>query len=150
MKKRSERIDVVVELAQREEDAAAEQFSAAKNALAQAETQLQDLQNYYQGYVSRFGAQTQNVKASDLAKSRSFLQQLAAALDAHLQQINALQQQLQLKRQFWHRLHLKTQSLMDLQQRYRREEAEELDRKDQKQLDEWVSQRRASSDEGCS
>lgn len=147
MKKRSQRIAVVVDLAQRDEDKLADAFTQAKLAVQTAHAQLTDLNQYYQGYIDRFKQQTQGLRASDLINSRAFLQQLSVAIDSQRRQVDLLEKQLQHAQIQWHRSHLKTQSLMDLRTQYRKDEAEQADRHEQKALDEWVSQRRMS-DEG--
>lgn len=140
--KRSKRIEIVVDLARRAEETAADNFTQAKSALELAEEQLRDLAQYYQGYVERMQANTRAVKPSELIQTRAFLQQLSVAIRGQEHQITLLQQQLQQRQLAWHKSHLKTRSLEDLRTRYVREEHDADDRLEQKALDEWVAQKR--------
>lgn len=138
---RSKRIEVVIGLAERAEDEAALRLQAQQQALVDEKLRLSQLREYYQSYEQQFGGRTGGLRASSLANSRLFLQQLAQAIKSQELQVGNVEGQLRQAQAAWHKCHMKHQSLIDLQQRYRREEQELQDRKEQARLDEWVSQR---------
>lgn len=140
MKLRSSRIKIVVELAQREEEKAASLFQQARDELETEHQRLRELEEYYTGYQDYFGGGQASVRASDLQKSRLFLQQLADAISNQQQHILRVESAVDQRRSAWHICHLKHKSLLDLSKRYRDEESLVLNKKEQKLLDEWFNQ----------
>lgn len=140
MKLRSSRIKIVVELAQREEENAASLFQKAQQELETEHRRLRELEEYYTGYQDYFGGSQASIRASDLQKSRLFLQQLADAITNQQQHITRVESAVNQRRSAWHICHLKHKSLVELTERYRNEESLVLNKKEQKLLDEWFNQ----------
>ncbi len=140
MESRSSRIKLVIELAQREEDKAASLFQKAQQDLETERQRLKELEEYYAGYQDYYSGGVSGIRASDLQKSRLFLQQLADAMDNQQQQIARVEAAVAQRQSAWHLCHLKHKSLIELAERYRNEEALVLNKKEQQLLDEWFNQ----------
>lgn len=139
---RSKRLKVVVELAQRAEDEAANRFEAARKALDHEVEVLTEIENYYADYEIKFGAATQGLRAAQLMQSRDFLNRLSEARSGQKHQVQRAEKTLELVRQEWHKVHLKHKALKDLVAQYKVQEYLVLEKIEQKHLDEWVTQQR--------
>lgn len=138
---RSKRIAIVIELAQKEQDNAAQRFQQMTQLCEAQKQKLAELEQYYAFYEQRSMTFAAGVRASQLSQSRSFLGQLNLAIQQQQQQLSLVEQNVVEAQKSWHTCYLKVQSLQELQQRYQKEEAAERDRREQKVMDEWVSQR---------
>lgn len=139
--KRSARIAIVVELAQRKQDAAAARLREAQQIVALQIQKLQELNGYYDFYAQQAVGQHSGLRASTLSRSRTFLEKMYQAINSQKQQLMLAEHQTLEAREVWHQSYLKLQSLHELQQRYRAEESVEMDRREQRAIDEWVTQR---------
>lgn len=141
MAKRSERISIVVELALRKQDSAAERLREAQQLVELNKKKLQELNGYYDFYAQQAAAQHSGLRASTLGRTRIFLEKMHVAISSQKQQLTVAERQALDAKEVWHLSYLKLQSLRDLQQRYRVEESAEMDRREQRSIDEWVTQR---------
>lgn len=137
---RSERLSVVVDLAKRDEEAAAKVLQSTLLAVQQEQQRLQDLQRYYDEYDSRFRSITHTMRAEQLGASRQFLQQLKESCTVQQQQILRVEHQLEQAKGVWREKHLKHDNLKKFVQRVRQEEIKALDQLEQKAVDDWVVQ----------
>ncbi|VUD56413.1 hypothetical protein TDB9533_02068 [Thalassocella blandensis] len=138
--KKSKRLLVVLELARRDEEKAAKDFESARTHYQGEVQKLQDLEKYYDDYASKFQAQTQGLRGSDIANARSLLQQIVMVQQGQKLQIHNAQNAMEKSKQIWHKNHLKFEKLQELIRRYQVEEALAEDKQEQKIIDEWVSQ----------
>jgi len=143
---RSKRIQLVIDLAQREQETAAEQFQQATGFCDMQRKKLNELKDYYAFYEQRSNSISTGIRATALIQSRAFLAQLHTAIDVQHQQLHLAEKKVLEARDLWHKHYLKLQSMQELQQRYQKEESSERDRREQKMLDDWVSQRAARTD----
>jgi flagellar FliJ protein len=139
---KSKRLAIVLELAEREKDQAAQAFEQARQQYAQEEQKLAQLEDYYQDYARSFTS-TRTLRVEDLVKQRSFLQQLSQAIQQQQGLLQTVKNAVEQKRQAWQKSHVKHKNLADLITRYRAEEQAVTDKKEQKMLDEWFQQSRA-------
>ncbi len=139
-KKKSQRLKVVLDLAEREERKATEVVESFQKKLANEKIRLSELKVYYQEYASHFQEKKSGIRASDLEHQRSFLTELSLMQKKQEKQIVLVQQGLNKKMDVWRECHLKLKSLKDLIGRLQKQEGAELDRQDQKLLDEWSAQ----------
>ncbi|MBX2857491.1 MAG: flagellar export protein FliJ [Cellvibrionaceae bacterium] len=137
--KRSQRLQVVVDIAEQTENEAAAFFDAAKSALHRELSALESIDNYYADYHRQFSGEKKGVRAADLMKSREFLTRLAQMRDAQRLKVDLAERDLQAAQEQWHKSHLKHKGLNDLIGRYRSEECRQLDIAEQKHLDEWIT-----------
>ena len=136
---RSDRLQVVVDMARREEDAAAEKLATIQKQLNNEIARLRDLEEYYGQYEQSQQTLRTGVNAQDLAKIRNFLQQLAMAKQAQILQIQRVEDVQRQARQAWQACHLKHKLMKDMIARYKTEEQAVLDKNEQKMLDEWFN-----------
>jgi len=135
-------MSIVVQLAQRKKDDAARMLKECQATLFCEKDKAADLHRYYHTYEQRFSSKSHAIRASDLSHSRLFLQQLSQAIDGQRLTIEEAERQVLQAQFFWQQCHLKTKSLLELQQRYAKEENDEEDRREQRSMDEWVTLRR--------
>lgn len=143
--RKSQRLQVVLELARRDEESAAKMFENLRSAYQTEVQKLEDLENYYQDYEAKFRSRTNGLRASDIANSRSLLQQIVMVQQGQKLQIQQAKNELDKGRLEWHKIHLKYEKLQELIRRYRIEETLEDDKKEQKMIDDWVSQTHSHS-----
>ncbi|MFT5084745.1 MAG: flagellar FliJ protein [Lentisphaeria bacterium] len=140
---RSKRLSLVLELAKRAEEEAARLFASSKNQLQQQESKLNELEQYYQDYTLLFSARNQALRAIEVARSRQLLQQLSNVKKDQQIHIAKALANMEAHKRVWQQAHLKHQNMKALIQRYRMEENQLVDKKEQKIIDEWVTQRRS-------
>ncbi len=137
--KRAERLEVVVDLAERQVQKASEIYNIAQQAWKSDEAKLEELRSYYGEYENAFNHGAA-LRASDIARHRGFLQKLA---DAIVQQGDVVRHRFEVaesKKALWHKAHLKHGALRDLIQRMRADEERILSKREEKMLDEWFTQ----------
>lgn len=133
-------MNVVVDLAQQREDKAAKEYRECKEAVDLEIQRLDDIENYYQEYTKQFNQQTQGLRAKQMMARRDFLKQLAQTRDTQKFHIQQLREQLTCLKQTWVKQHLKKENLATYVDTIRQDENKAEERKDQKQLDDWISQ----------
>ena len=138
--KKSQRLKVVLDLAQRKEDDAAAACEKIKIKLHHEQERLTELREYYQEYQQQFDANMHQIRPSDLINRRNFLNQLSLAQDSQRQTILNIESAYTLQKRVWRECYMKRQAMKDLISRYQEEESVENDRREQKLMDDWVSQ----------
>ncbi len=145
--KRSQRMGVVLMLAQRAEDEAALRLGQLQTQVLQAQEQLQQIEAYNETYKQEMLAKTTGLKVQDIVSSREFLQRLGNAALEQRQRIGQMEELLKSQRQQWQQKHHYRRSINELIERIKLSENEALERQLQAQLDEMATQlflRRAS------
>lgn len=140
MSKRAQRLTLVLELAERTEQQAAQAYEMARKVWQEDVQKLRDLELYCTEYEASISTAQVVRRAQDMLRDRGFLQQIYRARqqqEAVLSQRESLCEQ---KKQLWHQAHLKHRALRNLIQRMREDEQKALNRKEEKLLDEWFSQ----------
>lgn len=136
---RSQRMQVVVDLASKKENEAAQKLADIKSQLAQENSRLHDLNDYYANYENTQKQLAVGVNAQDLQKMRHFLQQLNTAKQAQQFQITQVQQQVEVLTQAWRTCYLERTAMENLVVRLKLDEQAVLDKQEQKMLDEWFN-----------
>ena len=139
MASRADRLHIVLEMAEKAENQAAEVFNQARTQHEQAQKKLEDLAAYCLDYQEGLGVLGGRQSAETIARSRGFLGQL---MQAKRQQQQIVVQYLKLveqKKQSWHKSHLKHRALKDLINRFKADDQKVLNRQEEKMLDEWVT-----------
>ncbi|WP_045860425.1 flagellar FliJ family protein [Teredinibacter purpureus] len=138
---RSQRIEVVVELARRKLNDAALALRQQQDILNGEKKRHHELRDYYHHYIELFGAKNVGLRGAQIGESRKFLGQMAKAIEGQGYQVERVEYQLAQLQAAWHSCYLKVQSLTDLQSRYRVEEAMNRDALEQAAVEEWVTLR---------
>lgn len=134
--RRSKRIQLVVDLAKRKEDAAAKYLGEALAAVASAEQQERQVRRYYENYRQQFSKKNICLRPEELQRSREFLGHLDDAIRAQQQQVKIAHDNVGRARQYWNKCHLTSNAIVDYQARCRRNEQLADDKLEQKMLDD--------------
>jgi flagellar FliJ protein len=137
---RAKRLNMVLDIAERAENKAAEAFEMARRLWLEDQEKMADLQRYYQDYEDAFTQPSTRLRAQDIAQQRGFLQQLAEAVRQQAQVVERRRTIADNKQVDWRTAHLKRRALQELVERVRVDEQRLLTRKEEKMLDEWFNQ----------
>lgn len=140
MTRPSQRLSVVVDMARRKEDDAAKRLELKRRQLDDEVQRLEDLKEYYQEYEVRFKQNQTAVRAQEFAKKRDFLNQLSQSCDIQKLQVQHVQNEFNAAINEWHQCHLKTEKLNEYVDTLTQQEKTALEKKEQKRVDEWVTQ----------
>lgn len=137
---RSKRLNLVLDLAGRKENKAAEAFEMARRLWTEDQEKMQDLQRYYNDYEHAFTRPAARMRAQDIVQQRGFLTQLAEALRQQQQVVDHRRSIADNKQSDWQSARLKRRALEELIGRLKADEQRALTRKEEKMLDEWFAQ----------
>ncbi len=140
---RSERMQVVLMLANRKENEAAQRLSQFQTQVAAEEEQLRQLDEYANQYLQTYAERTQNVRADELISYSGFIQRLAAARKDQELRLESLYHSREKLRQQWRENHHKRNSIEELIARLKIEENNQFEKRLQKDADELVGQQYA-------
>lgn len=143
MKKRSERMKVVFDLAERQEQKAIDALSASRRFLDDQIAQLKNLEDYHHQYVETMRASMQQtMEVRSLQSYQNIIQQVDKAIEHQKQAVDVANQQFEHARQEWVALREKRKGVEDLIARYQIEEQMALEKKEAKRLeDDFVGRR---------
>lgn len=140
--RRSKRLQVVLDLAKRKEEEALKALQVAQGSLNKQNHKLQELTQYQRDYQQALrDAYKTHATAESCATYQHFLAQVGDAIEQQQQAVALAEQQFDNVRMHWLTLHEKQQGMGGLIDRFRDEEDRELDKKEQKMIDE-LSQRK--------
>ncbi|WP_096084567.1 flagellar export protein FliJ [Agaribacterium haliotis] len=132
--KKARRIELLLQLARRKEDEAAQYLAEQQQFVSESEQKLQALTDYYAEYEQHFKQSRQN--SEQLARARSFLAGLHDAEQVQQQTLEKAKAQLERARHTWQRQHHESESIKDYRQRHQQKLNKEEERTLQKLLDE--------------
>ncbi len=147
-KPRSQRIAIVLQLLTRKEQQAASEFENYRIRLDSEHRQLHQLQEYRRDYVASTASIRGAVDLSQLARYRTFMQQLSDTVDAQQAKLQNMEQTLQQLKDIWVGFYRRRQTMADLIARYQQEEEQLLDKLLQKELDDLSANRKDFYDAG--
>lgn len=140
--RRSKRLQVVLALAQRKEDEALKVMQVAQQNLNQQNNKLNELIQYQKEYQQALReAYKGGATAASCATYQHFLSQVGGAIDQQQSVVTLAEEQLNKTRELWRAVHEKQRGMGSLIDRFRDEEDREIDKKEQKMIDE-LSQRK--------
>lgn len=137
---RAKRMQVVLTLAERQEDDAAKKLSQFREQLALEEQQLVELRDYANQYLHAQGELRQGVLAHELINYSSFINRLNEACREQETKVQRYKVILDSLQQQWRVKHQKRKSIEELIARLQQEDNLLLDKRLQKELDELSSQ----------
>lgn len=140
MGQRSKRLGIVVDIAQSNEERAAEKLQQAREFLDREQTRLQEIERYYQDYNSQFASQRSGLRAEQMLTNREFLRQLSLTAEAQKMQIQRATEQVDRAKKEWFACHLKKEKLEAYIEKLKHEESAVQDKLEQKMVDDWVTQ----------
>ncbi|WP_290704479.1 flagellar export protein FliJ [Amphritea sp.] len=137
MMKRSKRLQVVLDLAERKRKQAEQLLGQTQSRVQQGEATLVQLQDYYSDYANSFySAGSEGVTPGQLQTHQAFMQKLRVAVE---QQRNALlmdRAQLEKVKEHWQAAYQHYKSVDTLVEKLKREELLKEEKQQQKELDE--------------
>ena len=140
--KRSERFKPIHHMAQQREDIAAQTLGKIQRELTNHQLKLSELIQYYQEYQNRFSEQA--VKGMSIIQVQSyqkFISQLEIAISEQKKHISRVSETCNSSRADWNSERQKTQVLEKVMTRYEKKEQQHENRREQRQLDEFVANR---------
>lgn len=143
--KRSQRMKLVLQLAERAEEAAAQQLQLSREQLQEAEQQLQQVTEYQLEYQAQINAKLKPKHVAEMINDREFLQQLGDVEMAQQHKRRQLQQFSEQALKQWQGLYQRRKNIESLIQRLQTSENLILEKQLQKQLDELTSLNRTNS-----
>lgn len=112
MKKKSQRLQVIVDLNAENEKKALEELARVQNKKKELQVQLDSLQQYQQEYKDKFqGISQVGVNVTQLLEYRAFINKLDIAIQGQADAILKVDEEVVSARKNWEKLHQKTNSL---------------------------------------
>jgi flagellar protein FliJ len=138
-KTRSQRMHIVLTLAQKAEDDAAQKVKEQAELLRQEIQQLDELKSYSGQYLQSYANLRDGVSAQEMINYSGFISRLADAIKEQENKKERIQQGLDKLKQVWAETHQKRKALNDLIDRLKKEESTALEKLLQKEMDELAN-----------
>ena len=138
---KTKRMSLILELAEKDVDKAAEYFAAAKARLASEHNKLNDILEYLNAYAAENEQLGTKLSPEQMIRQRAFTQQLSQAQGQQRQLIATVEREVEHKKSLWQKAHLKQRAMQDLVKRMADDEQMLEDKHEEKLLDEWAQQR---------
>ncbi len=136
---RSQRMQIVLTLAQKAEDEAAQKVKQQAELLKQEAQQLDELKSYSGQYLQAYANLRDGVSAQEMINYSGFIGRLADAIKEQENKKERIQQGLDKLKQIWAERHQKRKALNDLIDRLKKEESTVLEKLLQKEMDELAN-----------
>ncbi|MFV1873223.1 MAG: flagellar export protein FliJ [Oleiphilus sp.] len=136
MKKKSERLSVVLELALRNENKALDELNKKRRYRDQQLEQVESLKHYQGQYLSDMKQGVSQVNnAQSLQANLQFLSQIDAAINQQSGVLDIAENEFQQALKVWTELHQKRKGMADLIEKYQKQEVSAADKKEQQQIE---------------
>jgi len=113
--KKSQRLQVIIDLHERQERDALEAMGRIQNKLQQAQQQLQNLNRYRDEYNTKLlQHQQRGMNVLQLLEFRAFAEKLDKAIESQQQSLSLVERELQRAQKHWEECHQRTKSLQRL------------------------------------
>jgi flagellar FliJ protein len=138
--KRSERFKPIQDIAQQREDVAAQSLGRIQRELASHHLKLSELMQYSQDYISRFKEQAvKGMSVIQVQSYQNFISQLEVAITEQKKRISRISEACNSRRQAWTIERQKSQVLEKVMTRYKVQEQQTENRREQRREDEFVA-----------
>ncbi len=139
---RSTRLQPVVKFAQRNEQAAAQAFGEAQQAVTKEHSKLQELQHYREEYIADFQRKGRaGVSGSAMQQFQHFLARLDEAIAQQVKRVSGASVQVQQKNEQWQEKLTRSRALNNAAGQMQQQERQQQDKREQKESDERSAQR---------
>ncbi|MBI2380942.1 MAG: flagellar export protein FliJ [Gammaproteobacteria bacterium] len=136
MVEQSKRMQPVSRIADQRERKAAQAFGDARQAASHQEQRLNELRSYRQEYVERFEAQGRSgLSGAQVRDYQRFIDQLDRAIAQQEDALRKARESLQGSKQEWLNKNTKATAIRNVVGRFRRNEAHQGERAEQKEVD---------------
>ena len=140
MKKRSKRLQPLLELARQKSRQGIQAIVYMQHRLEEEEEKLLQLKRCQQDYKFKNTTEKQSVNAISLRSLREFKANVELAILQQSRQLQTVKGQLQTVREQWRQLDARSQSLEKTQEKFRQEECRILDKNEQQEQEEFTRQ----------
>jgi flagellar FliJ protein len=145
---KSKRFEPIQEIASTSAKDLSRAMGEAGRKVADLERQLEQLQSYRDEYVRNSTQGNGTIDAVKLQNYRSFLDRLGEALRLHLKSLEAARAEYEVRRTAWSEKRIEAESLSRVVDRFRKEEQQVADRREQREGDDAALRvSRAAKDE---
>lgn len=145
--KKSQRLDPVIRVAKNREQKAAKAFGESRRLLEKNEAKLVELLGYQQEYTKRYEDIGHNgIGINKINEYRQFLSRLNEAISSQRELIRLKQSDLDRKNTTWRQTRVKHKSIDKIATRYRINEHEDEDRREQADTDDRSQRGKAEKD----
>lgn len=139
--KKSQRMNSVVQLADKAERQQAERFSKSQQYCDNQRRKLEELQQYYQEYNASAAAPGSGMDLQRLQETRHFMSKLAHAISLQKDQLRQAESNMSKERGQWLSSRQRSMSMEKLKERYQDDECREENRREQFVADDMSAQR---------
>lgn len=136
---KSQRISLVVDMAKKKEEKAASALAKCKEQYDSDKHRYLELCKYYDSYEQSQLSKSQAIAAQSIEKVRLFLQQLNVAKRAQEYQMQVVEKEMDEINAAWRQCYLERVALEGLVERLKCGERLNLDKQEQKMLDDWFN-----------
>lgn len=141
--KKSKRLDPIVLIASNKEREAAILLAKKNSILESRQTKLKELQQYLAEYRQRYTSQgVSGLTVRNMRDVFAFMHKLESAIEQQKQLVIASERELTEQKENWKALKLHMDSLQKIVERYKHQEIVEQDKKEQKEADDRMHQRK--------
>ena len=136
--RRSERLQVVLTLAERKRKEADRFLADAQRRVSQGETGIRQLQNYLQEYRQQYTASGhQGLTIGELQMQQAFMQKINTTIFQQEQALQQAREQLHQVQAYWQQTYARQKGIERLIQKAKSEERQVQEYRQQKEMDEY-------------
>jgi len=141
--KRSQRLQVIVDLRVNQEKKYLESLGMQQNIKLQKETQLNSLKNYRQDYRQKNEHLIKSgISVMQLMEFRAFMEKMDKAIDGEEKALKLLDSELARLRKNWEEAHMYTQGMQKIQGNARLSEQKQEEQKEQLEMDDRAARKK--------
>jgi flagellar FliJ protein len=146
LKKKSDRLKIVLDLAERKEKSAMDELTKKRRYRDEQLAQLENLKNYHFQYLDDIKTKTHQVHSTfSLQANLQFLTQVDAAIQQQENVLKVAEREFSTASENWMILHQKRKGMSDLIESYKKSEQLIADKKEQQQIESDLLSRRHRS-----
>jgi flagellar FliJ protein len=138
--KRSTRMQLILQLAERDEQVAVDALHENRQKLGDVEEQLIQIRDYQREYLLRVNGKVSGLSAREMISDRQLIHQLSVAEDAQLIKFIQSKKYVDMAMKYWQKLHQRRKNIEELIGKMRNSENQLEEKMLQKELDELASQ----------
>lgn len=143
--KKSQRLQVIIDLKAREEKKYLEALGLKQTEKQQKESQVNNLTNYRQDYLDKNAAQLEKgLSVFRLIEFKAFLEKMDKAITGEKQALEQMASQINELKRLWEKAHLNTKNIEKIQFKARVFEQKESEKKEQLEMDERAARKKRS------
>lgn len=140
MSKRTQRIQILVDLAKTEQENALTELGQLQSQKTEHQAQLESLNQYLQSYIDDINLTGMTLMPIQLHTTQGFINKLNLAINGQKEQVQALEMAIEKARQVWFEKRARVEAMQKLWDKVSQKEQFKLDKQEQSMLDDLASQ----------